>query len=713
MSENPDLRQDSPLEHPDKDRLGYSGFANQLAETISHRTPTDGYTIGINGPWGSGKSTILYFIEHYLEEYESSPAVVRFNPWWFSGEADLLDKFLTEIAVTLESEDGFPDIRSQMAKLSNALSQVPFETITSVPAGRGFAALASVLEEEAEGIEDLKETIESELDEVERNIIVVIDDIDRLTPEEIVQMFQIIKNIADFPNTIYVLAFDQTIVADSLKKEANVGDGDEYIEKIVQLPLHIPEHRAGALEELFVDELSKIPGQFTFEEDRWDSLLRGGVLPTLNTPRDVTRLVNTVDVMLAAVGDEVNFTDLIGLETLRVFYTDVYDAIRVSPNRFIGHRSPSGRLNRSDPDQYEDVLGDLESREREAVESILKTLFPLVIDNLLDKYSTHSWDDIRVNKRICHRDRFPVYFRLNIPEGELSSAEIGVIMSSIGDVDEFKERLEQLLDEESFNGFTKANIFLRRLIERIDEVDARRIEPMLTALFQVGDDIILSTPERSRGRETTRIVEMIRSALKIVDPSDRLDVIKPAISTGDSIYLSSYFLRAMRRNHGEYSADAIPENERVLESTEIDEVHHIVAEQISDAAERGRLLELPWIKWSIEFWANSRESDQLEVWIMEVVDTDEGLLQFIDRMSSTTVLNMNTPVKYIDPRWIDSYLDLDEVQDRLDSIERKNIGDHEVDIIERFEKGMKMLDEGADPSSTENWLFGWAPDDED
>lgn len=236
MSERAELNPDSPLKSLEKDRLGYADFTEQLATTIINRTPSNGYTIGINGPWGSGKSTILYFVEEHLDEFDSPPVVVRFNPWWFSGQADLIEKFLSQLGTALGSEDHFSELRPQLTKLSSALSEIPFGTFTGIPAERGFAAAATLLQQEGESIGDLKQEIDEELEAIDEKIIVIIDDIDRLSPEEITQMFQIIKSIADFPNVVYILAFDRSVVVDSLKTGGNINNADQYLEKIIQLP---------------------------------------------------------------------------------------------------------------------------------------------------------------------------------------------------------------------------------------------------------------------------------------------------------------------------------------------------------------------------------------------------------------------------------------------------------------------------------------------
>jgi predicted KAP-like P-loop ATPase len=697
-----ELREDQPLESTENDRLGYSFFAEELAQTITSRTPSDGYTIGVYGPWGSGKSTILNFVENELRGIDSAPAVVRFNPWWFSGRGDLVEKFLTEMGAQLESEEGFPDIRSNLADLSSALSKVPFGAMTGVPAGQGFAALHRLLQQDGESIDELKEGIHTELKESDRKIVVIIDDIDRLTPSEITLMFQLIKSIADFPNVVYVLAFEQEVVVNALQEEANFRDGKRYLQKIVQLPLHIPKQKEGALESLLLDQLAETPGDHIVEEERWNSLLSSGVLPLLDTPREVVRLANTVDVMSASVGNEVNFTDLVGLEALRVFHEDVYTEIKSSPNRFVGHRTPSLR-SPQEPDQYEDLLSDLDS-DREPVESILKTLFPMVNDNLNDQSSAFGdWDQMRVDKRICHRERLPVYFRLTIPDGEVSSTEMGTILSNIGDEEFLVEKIEESLEEPGVVGGSKANTIIRRLSDRVDEIQDSQRQSVVNAIFATGDNLVQTT-EVNHNREVQRTMFFVRDIALKLDQSDRLNLLSEAIQNGNSPYLASRFIELLLREHGEYDADPSPEADRLLDMKDIDELKSVVVETVSDAAATGDLIDVPWLKRPLEQWRDWGDPEEPEEWVDQSVSDDFSLIEFIDAMSFVSTVNWTETIFYVDPRWVYEWIDQDKIENELDDLDQSDLTEHEEEVVQRYEDAKDILEDGGDPGTVENWL---------
>ncbi|MFC6722868.1 P-loop NTPase fold protein [Halobium palmae] len=375
-SDRGDLHSDSPLDTVDDDKLGYSNFAVHLADTIATRVPTDGFVIGIYGQWGSGKSTILEFVGEEIAEIEENerPIVVRYNPWWFSGQADLFEIFFDELAIALGEDSDLSDIRDEIHKYSKTLSNLPLD-LAGIPMSP-LRTLTKLTEEEETSIHEIKDDISETLAGSERPIVVMIDDMDRLTQREVSQMFQLVKSVADFPNLTYILAFDEDVIVKALEAEEGLENGQEYLEKIIQLPVRIPVPEENSFAELVETQLRDILGDQHIDENRFQVLLQNGVLPTLATPRDATRLANAVDFNFSAIRDEANFVDLVALESLRVFYQDVYEEIRDNSERFVGRQPRTTHQRNQDKDDYVDILPDSEDdHKREIVISILSVLF--------------------------------------------------------------------------------------------------------------------------------------------------------------------------------------------------------------------------------------------------------------------------------------------------------------------------------------------------
>jgi len=93
------LWSDKPLEDPKDDKLERETFSQRLADSIRAMAPSDGIVIAIYGAWGSGKSSVLNFVERYLSQggEAQAPIVVRFNPWWFSGREDVVLQFFFQM----------------------------------------------------------------------------------------------------------------------------------------------------------------------------------------------------------------------------------------------------------------------------------------------------------------------------------------------------------------------------------------------------------------------------------------------------------------------------------------------------------------------------------------------------------------------------------------------------------------------------------------
>lgn len=708
------LLSDSSLENPEKDQLGYADFAENLAETIENRIPRQDFVVGIYGPWGSGKSTILNFIEYYLEEEDDPPMIIRFNPWWFSGQADLIGKFFNQLESGLGSDDQFEDVRDKLSGFASSLSNIPISAGTGVPAEALFAIIGEALATEEKDLDGLKQDISDELDSADRRIVIMIDDIDRLTQDEIKQMFRLVKSVADFPNITYVLAFDQEVVINALEGEQGIYSGEEYLDKIIQLPKHVPVPEEGALDRFFTTRLERLlqESEPSFEPQHWQTVYQFGILPTLQTPRDAVRLCNAVETSLTSLEENINFVDLVAIETLRVFYRDVYEAIRSEPSRFVNNRAYRSR-RREDDEDYAAFINNtlLDSTEADIVKELLSYLFPRVGEEFgRTRHYRENRNTFRKRRRICHPDMFTFYFRETVPRGEIGAAELDSVLDTTDDSDAFATELRRLADERGKAGRSKANTFLQRFSDHLDDLPDDDVDEVILALFKVGDHLCSVDPSQRMLDTGNRrfLLSILLDLLRQVEQDDRFSLLQQAIANGDSPYLASHSIGILFQEHGEYGADAIEEDRRLLEFEEIEELKEAAIQKIAETADAGELLTTPHTDRVVKRWQEWADSDRPQEWAEEATESDADLLQFVNqfiRRGKTTSIAESRSIDYIDPRWLEPFIDYSTVEDRLTALDTSELEEEEVQTIETFEQGIQFLEDGQDPSNFETWVI--------
>lgn len=464
---------DRPIGSVEEDLLGRAAFAGSLASAIKGWKGNEGLVIALYGPWGSGKSSVKNMVLQSLRSAEAdSPLIVEFNPWQWSGQDQLAEAFFQEIGLALGRLDGSEGEKRRAAKwrtygtyltLGASLAK-SLKTILPILglSGAGIPGMlakwmeqsAAVAQEGSKGVDDqavvqqqtlaeIKKELSNSLKELKTPILVVVDDIDRLTPEEIRLLFQLVKANADFPNVVYLLLFQRDIVERSFDLSAAVS-GQEFLEKIVQVGFDIPRIERTRLEKVLLAGLDELLTKTSmgkhFDQKRWGNLFLGGLRLYFQTLRDVYRYLATlsfhVSLFRSTGSFEVNPIDLIALEVLRVFEPAVYQRL---PEAKLELTSQRDRAHDSH-DQNERTRKLIESIVKAAsqpdqVREIVKQLFPPVAWALIDSTYGHYHDDGGWFRelRLCHPDVFDRYFHLTIPEGDISQAKIDLILSLVGD----------------------------------------------------------------------------------------------------------------------------------------------------------------------------------------------------------------------------------------------------------------------------------------
>jgi predicted KAP-like P-loop ATPase len=429
---------DRPLSDLRDDLLGREPLARSLARLISTHQAIDGFVIGLCGAWGSGKSTLLNFVESYLKDpattpRDRQPVLIRFNPWWFHGPENVLWHFLRAFQEGLAPDERYAEVAKTVGDYAAALLPLAAMVVPGVgPLLERLRAAWSILRKPAQSPDEARRRIDRSLEQSRRQILVIVDDVDRLTAVDIREMFKLVKSVADFPKTIYLLAFDRGPVVAALGEFAG-GRGEEYLHKIVQLEIDLPQPDSTVVRHLAMSGLERVLGDAfhsAFSPDDLDDLYQEAVCHILRTVRDVKRYLNALTVTHPFVKEEVHPGDFVLVELLRIFAPSVYDAIRGNRERFAGGDSEreaelGGGTPRERRPYYDEVVGRLPAHLQAATLVVLKRLFPKVQAAYGGPRPGASLsDEWRRERRVCSPDVFPYYFQLS---GEVSATLRDVI----------------------------------------------------------------------------------------------------------------------------------------------------------------------------------------------------------------------------------------------------------------------------------------------
>jgi hypothetical protein len=251
---------DKPIENNADDKLKMSRYGNVLSNFIkASDTPL---TVGLQGEWGTGKTSMLYMLlEHFKSENIATSWV---NTWEYSmfrtpGETTpaILKGMLTNLKLSCESEGKWTieekskdSVKKVFKFLGNVANQVISNqtgvdikgAVSNDEASKEQAEIAEIKKEIALIISKLIEDTNNEY----QKVVFLVDDLDRIPPEQAVEVLESLKNLFDVPNCVFVLAIDYDVVVKGLeskfgkKTEENEREFRSFFDKIIQVPFSMP-----------------------------------------------------------------------------------------------------------------------------------------------------------------------------------------------------------------------------------------------------------------------------------------------------------------------------------------------------------------------------------------------------------------------------------------------------------------------------------------
>ena len=312
---------DLPIQRSAEDRYEFAPFANHVIDELFSDQQPESIVVGLSGAWGSGKTSLLNLMGErveYLKSQEKRIINLRYVPWRAKNRDALITSFLTLLVEKIEEEMArVPDLKAKIAsglapvkEYAKALKQFesgikPFVSVVSalgVPfVQKVFDTMAdvtsSLTEETSLDLEELHQNAYAALKELKIPTLVMIDDLDRLEPSEIIDMLRLVRSTAQLPYVTFIMCYDHTNVIEAIETVLKV-DGRKFLSKLVQLPIYVPSIPDEALLNVAITNLECLSAEhlkdhaklLTESSEAIDNVSK---LQVIQTPRDIHRITNS------------------------------------------------------------------------------------------------------------------------------------------------------------------------------------------------------------------------------------------------------------------------------------------------------------------------------------------------------------------------------------------------------------------------------------
>lgn len=606
---------DLPITDKLQDCLNRYEFSAALAKAISDISTNEVFTIGLYGKWGSGKTSIINMALQELSTIseslpdEQKPVIMQFNPWNYSNSDQLLQQFFSCLSSTLDVSIKGPKI-SKIGEIireySDALSSASWIPVVGkyIKPLQLFGNLSGEtlmrFSKSDLNIAEIKEKLSAALKNQTRKIIIVIDDIDRLSNEEIKMIFQLVSNVASFPNIVYLLSFDYDVITRALKEVQNCEDGGEYLEKIIQVPFEIPTASKKYINQIFFDKLDSIISQVNHTEensdqDHWGNVFWNIINPDINSIRSVKRLLNTFQLKQNLMYSELNWCDLLAITSLQVFHMPVFQWIQKNRDILLDTTYQYGGITSETKIKREEkFLAQFEliaPKHSQYVLNCITTLFPQFAWSVGASYESFDSNRFRRTGRIASKESFDYFFNLSLSDIPIKSETLNKILYS-ADKPEIETFIKSFIANENFIEF------LTRLQGTETTLSKERLITLIPPLMlSLGYDKEESTSGMWSQSSNDLIQSIVRKLLLALTQETRSSLWRDTIRemSVENLPYMAEFINREELAHGRLAGKESKPDKQLVQLEALLEIESDFTQRISEIVKDTSLLDIPFI----------------------------------------------------------------------------------------------------------------------
>ena len=453
------LERDDAIEDEKEDWLCFSVMAKVVRKNLKALDLSKGaLTVGVMAPWGRGKSSFINLLRKGLEG--DGGIIISFNPRGSKSVSSIPEDFFDSFAKELSRHYlGFSLLLARYTKHIGLLNQYTWTR----PLGSLLTLLLPGKEQEA---------VNRTLRELGKRVYVLLDDLDRLSAEEILEVLKLMDRNASFSNTVFITAYDKDYVNNVLKKHLDHGLNHSFIDKYIswEIPLPVPDKEI--LRQLMRIVLPmKVKDDYSevYEEIQraWKEV-GGIVVESLDSVRDLKRYLNLMIPRYNEMKGVVHPDECFLLYLLCYKDLGVYTALNSGRLLQLDLRSQTYLLALN----YEEELRQLSHWE--GTKGILERLFPSRIGEGSERVAAFS---------LCKKALFDIYFGYLKSEESMPYADImHRIVGSRYAEDPHKD-VGAMIEELGEDSLVNAFLYLVHLPKLIDEDRSETIKLMAYIAF--------------------------------------------------------------------------------------------------------------------------------------------------------------------------------------------------------------------------------------
>lgn len=752
---------DKPIDCPENDILNRNKFAESLAKTIIEWDQSDSIVFAINAKWGYGKTSLLNLVKLQIESKTHQPATrtskilrilfhrkieikgkriytVDYNPWGFDDQDRIHNVLFQDISRAIKWR-GFDlyflatsiniynsalkkrltvPIEWLLSFLITGLGSYTFLGVSKLLFGILFSlfivmliiSIASVYVYATVSPVTIKKKLSSYIQSRSLRLIVFIDDIDRLSRDEILSLLKIIRVNADFPNCVYVLALDYEVVSNMVGSQEFGINGYDYLNKIIQINLTLPAHDPELIRSYIVNDLASycdslkmlaITKQFEEGAKHWYYIQEAGLWSMICSLREAKRFLNVVKYLLTLLSNngtmEVNTLDLLSIEAIRLYDPSSYEFVKSNEDLFCNNRR--GFLeNKEDAAKrhtefYKQWVSTIIEDKKALVLGLLRVLFPQLKNyepNVFGYIDSDERDEIKT-LRINTKEHFAKYFSFNFEKTGDCVAQLDVeILTNSRDYDKLQDIVKRHIETNSLTHL------LTRLTNDISEeaIKSKSFETLLQVLFNVSDSVSYDYQGMFTNQEYDTLYYSSLNIIKRIGASEADRVVPILIEQSEGLYAPVQLMYSIL-----HSDKSTPYYQPIVSDGIVETIQNRTIRLIERRKED--LLDHPQFSFIFDCWYEwSDDKSSVTIYRNGLYQDDTKLLLVLDKIQNKVhSSNRVEPIRYFDLFAKSSTHDIELMHSRvLDIVNQheeiyganKKMVDRFLSDYEDFKQGKKV-----------------------